>query len=332
MQEQFIKYLKAKTQENTSFVEEIASVLDIGYDAAYRRVNNKTNLSLEESVILAKHYKISLNKLFEVGNQNTIITEISPRPVDLKGLEAWMTESLNNLYPLTRIKNAEIIYSAKDIPVFHTLKDSYLSRYKMYVWLKDVNVEMTKNRESFDDFIKTIPDSLLQSAYKTADLYDNINISEIWTNNTIDGSLNQVLYYYEAGLLSKKLALLICEDFVDVIKLLEKRAIHQSFTGSKNKYKYNLYFNEIHTMSNTIMITTPHQKAFFTPFTVLTYFTIEHQPTCELMYGFFKKFMSHSKLLVNTGEKDRTMFFNRMHRKIDKLRGQITANEPFSLD
>ena len=115
--------------------------------------------------------------MFEVGNQNTIITEISPRPVDFKGLEAWMTESLNNLYPLTRIKNAEIIYSAKDIPVFHTLKDSYLSRYKMYVWLKDVNVEMTKNQVSFDDFIETIPDSLLQSAYKTADLYENINIS-----------------------------------------------------------------------------------------------------------------------------------------------------------
>ena len=146
MQEQFIKYLKAETQDNTSFVEEIASVLDIGYDAAYRRVNNKTNLSLEESVILAKHYKISLNKLFEVGNQNTFLTEVSPRPADFKGLEEWMTKSFNNLYPLSRLKSASIIYAAKDIPVFHTLKDSYLSRYKMYVWLKDVNVEMTKNK------------------------------------------------------------------------------------------------------------------------------------------------------------------------------------------
>ena len=74
MQEKFIDYLKAKTPENTSFVEEIASVLDIGYDAAYRRINLKTSLSLEESVKLARHYKISLNKLFETGSQNSIIT------------------------------------------------------------------------------------------------------------------------------------------------------------------------------------------------------------------------------------------------------------------
>jgi len=332
MQEHFIKYLKAKSQNNTSFVEDIASVLDIGYDAAYRRVNLKTSLSLEESVILARHYKISLNKLFEVGSQNTILTEISPRPVDEKGLEDWLTESFKSLYPLTQLKSASIIYSAKDIPIFHTLKDTYLSRYKIYVWLKDNDLNMTRNKISFDDFIKTIPDSLLQSAFKTGELYKNINISEIWTNTTINGSLQQVLYYYEAGLVSKKLALLICDDIEDVFKNLEKQAIQQVITGSKNKAVYNLYLNEIHTMSNTIMVVTPHQKAFFSPFTVLSYFKVEHQPTCDLMYAYYQKFMSSSKLLVNTGEKDRTLFFNRMHRKINKLRDQINANEPFSFD
>ena len=73
MQNQFIKLLKEKSKDNTSFVDEMADVLDIGYDAAYRRINLKTNLSLEESVKLAKHYNISLNKLFEVGNQKSII-------------------------------------------------------------------------------------------------------------------------------------------------------------------------------------------------------------------------------------------------------------------
>jgi len=334
MQEQFIKYLKAKSQDNTSFVEDIASVLDVGYDAAYRRVNNKTNLSLEESVILARHYKISLNKLFEVGNQNTIITEVSPRPKDFIELEAWMTQSFNNLYPLSRSKNATFIYAAKDIPVFHTLKDSYLSRYKMYVWLKDINVEMNKNQVTFDDFINTIPESLLQSAYKTSELYKNINISEIWTDTTINGSLNQVSYYYEAGLLSKELALHICDDFKEITKNLEKMAINQSFTGSRSKESkavYNLYLNEVHTLSNQIMIVTPQQKAFFAPFTVLTYFRVTHQPTCELMHEFLQSFMSHSKLLVNTGEKDRTLFFNRMDRKISTLRDQINANDPFKV-
>ena len=51
------------------------------------------------------------------------------------------------------LKSASIVYSAKDIPLFHTLKDTYLSRYKMFVWLKDLDSNMTKNKTSFDDFL-----------------------------------------------------------------------------------------------------------------------------------------------------------------------------------
>ncbi len=333
MQEKFINYLKAKANDKTSFVEEIASVLDIGYDAAYRRINGKTSLSLEEGVKLAKHYKISLNKLFEVGSQTTILADLSPPIHNKEGLEVWLNQSYNSVFPLTKLKNASIVYSAKDIPLFHTLKDSYLSRYKIYVWLKDVDTNMTKEKVSFDTFIKIIPDTLLNSAFKLGEVYKDINITEIWNNTTINGTLQQVLYYFEAGMLSKELALLICGDIEDVIRHVEEQAIQQSLIGSKNKAIYNLYINDIHTMSNTIMVKTPFQKVFFTPFTVISYFKIEHQPTCELMFEFFQKQMSISKLLVNAGEKDRSLFFNKMHQKINRLRERIIIdNETFDFE
>ena len=333
MQDRFIKYLKAKSVDNSSFVEELAGVLDIGYDAAYRRINLKTSLSLEESVKLAKHYKISLNKLFEVGSQTTILADLSPPIHNKEGLEMWLKQSYNNVFPLTKLKSASIIYSAKDIPLFHTLKDSFLSRYKIYVWLKDVDPQMTRSKLTFDDFIKDIPETLLDNAFKLGEVYKDINITEIWNNTTINGTLQQVLYYFEAGALSKELALLICTDIEDVIRHVEKQAIQQSLIGSKNQALYNLYINDIHTMSNTIMVKTPFQKVFFTPFTVLSYFKIEHQPTCELMFEFFEKQMSISKLLVNAGEKDRSLFFNRMHQKINRLRERIIIdNDAFDFE
>lgn len=43
--------------------------------------------------------------------------------------------------------------------------------------------------------------------------------------------------------------------------------------------------------------------------------------------------MSMSKLLVNAGEKDRTLFFNRMHQKINKLRERIRIdNDTFDFE
>ena len=332
MQKQFIKYLKTKSQNSTSFVDEIASVLDIGYDAAYRRINLKTSITLEEGVKLAKHYKISLNKLFEVGNQSTIIAELSPGINNLAEIEIWFKQSFNNVSPLTKLKSASIIYSAKDIPVFHTLKDTTLSRYKIYVWLKDVNEDMAKSKITFDDFVTAIPESLLESAFNLGAIYKGVNLTELWNDNTIIGTLQQVLYYFESRLLSSEKALIICDDIEDVINHIEEQTISQSLIGSKNLSSFKLYKTDLHTLNNTIMVTTPYQKVFFSPFTVLTYFKIEHQLTCELMYEFFEKQMSNSKLLANTGEKDRNLFFNKMRQKIERLRMRIKIDEPFGFE
>lgn len=327
MQEQFIAFLKAKSQDNTSFVDEIASVLDIGYDAAYRRINLKTSLSLEETVILARHYKISLNKLFEVGDTDSILAEISPRPNNEMGLELWFKQSLNNLVPLTKLKNAEIIWSGKDISLFRSLTDSYLTRYKIYVWLKDLNVEMVKSKISFDDWMKTIPDSLLQSAIELGNIYKHININELWNDITVNGSLQQILYYFEAGLVSKDIALKICDDIHEVVNNIEKETIQQSINELDNEKFFHLYKHDLHTLTNTMMIVTPFQKVFFTPFTVLSYFKIDHKETCDMMHEFLQRQMSNAKLMATSGERDRTIFFKTIHQKISIAKERINMDE-----
>ena len=327
MQEQFISFLKSKSKDTSSFVDEVASVLDVGYDAAYRRINLKTNLTLEESVKLARHYKVSLNKLFEVGNINSIVTELSPMPSDEKMLEIWFKQTKINSMPLTKFKNAELIWSGKDISLFRSLTDSYLTRYKMYVWLKDLNVEMAKSKVSFDDWMKTIPDSLLQSAIELGNVYKNINIIELWNDNTINGTLQQVLYYYEAGLVSKDIALKICDDLHQVVNNIESETIHQTINDTENDKFFRLYKHDLHTLTNTVMIVTPFHKEFYAVFTVLSYFKIEHKETCEMMHEFLKKQMSNSKLLATSGERDRTIFFKTIHQKISIAKERIDIDD-----
>lgn len=327
MQEQFIKAIRQRSGSQSSFVDEVASVLDIGYDAAYRRINLRTNLSLEESVLLARHYKISLNKLFEVGNQNTIVTELPPQPKDVEAMEQWLKASLHNVKALAKLKGTEVLYSAKDIPLFHTLSDSMLTRYKMYVWLKDINVEMAQSKITFDEWKESIPNSLLEAAYELSDIYKGVSITEIWNETTITGSLQQVLYYFETGLVSADLALHICKDISDVIKHIEKQTIDQSLAGASSDNFFHLYRCDLHTLNNTIMFNSKIGKVFFQPFTVIRYFKIDHPETCELQYEFFKKMMRNSKMLANAGERDRTLFFNRIHQKIENAVARIKMDD-----
>jgi hypothetical protein len=330
MQNQFIQHLKEAHNNSIAFVDEVANALDIGYDAAYRRINHKTNLTLEEGVKLAKHFKVSLNKLYEVGSEHSILVEKSPIIFNEEKLESYFTQSIENLIPLTKLKSASILYSAKDIPLFYTLKDSFITRYKIYVWLKLTNKEMTKNKISFDKFIETIPNSLLEKAYELGRTYNYINITEFWNDNTINGTIQQIIYFYESQLLSKELALKICDDLEEIIHHVERQTINQSIINSKNNASYNLYKSDLLTMSNIIMVKTSFKKAFFIPYTVLEYLKVEHQETCDTMEDFFERQMTNSKLLAHSGEKDRTLFFNRMHQKINTLRERIDIEKKLS--
>ena len=327
MQDKFMKRIKQLIPEERSVIDEIAAILNMSYDAAYRRSTNKATLSLAEAVKLAKHFKISLNKLYEVGEQNTLLAEKSPTIIDTASLENYFKASLKNMAPLTKLKDVSIIYSAKDIPIFYTLQDSLITKYKCYVWLKFLNEDGSMSKVSFEEFLETIPESLLEHARKLSVAYKNINITEFWNDNTINGTLQQIFYYFESGLVSKKIALLICDDIAAIIDHVEQQTIQQTIIKSNNNATYHLYKSDLLTMSNTMMIKTQHQKVFFTPFTVLSYLKIEHSPTCEDLSRFFEKQKKNSKLLVNAGEKDRALFFNMLQQKVKTVKKRITLNQ-----
>ena len=129
------------------------------------------------------------------------------------------------------------------------------------------------------------------------------------------------------------MVLLICKDIHKVIYQIEEHTINQSINSPNHNKSFKLYKCDLHTLTNTAMIITPAQKVFFTPFTVLSYFKIENRATCEMMYEFLNKQMANSKLLVTAGEKDRSLFFNLMHQKIEKLKARIQiGNEVFDFE
>jgi hypothetical protein len=284
-------------------------------------------MSLEESVCLNKHFKISLNKLYEVGEPTSILAYISPPIENIAGLEQYFKASLKNIQPLINLKSTSITYSAKDIPLFYTLNNSYISKYKCYCWLKFLSEDGSMEKMTSKDFITQAPDSLFESADQLGKNFNYIDIVEFWNDNTINGTLQQIFYYYETGLLSKELALLVCNDLKNIIDHLEKQSIQQTIINSKNKAKYHLYKSDLFTISNTIMVKTKHQKVFFTPFTVLIYLKVEHRATCDKLDHFFEKKMKNAKLLVNSGERYRAQFFNKMHFKVDSVVERIHINQ-----
>src|SRR6185503_11146679 len=66
IQQQLFRDIKRKLSTDASVADEIAKLLDISTDSAYRRMRGEKNISFDELYKLALHYKISLDQLMSI--------------------------------------------------------------------------------------------------------------------------------------------------------------------------------------------------------------------------------------------------------------------------
>ncbi|AXT20888.1 hypothetical protein D7030_10995 [Flavobacteriaceae bacterium AU392] len=313
-QNTLLQELQKALPTNTSLIDAVATALDISYDAAHRRTSLKSKFSLDESIILSKYYNLSLDKLFETSSKNYVALEKTKLIENELDLEQYFKHSHQSLQLLLKDVDSHILYSAKDIPLFYTIGDDLLSRFKIYVWLKLLDSNFKS--DNFEQFAPSV--SLIQSGKILGNLYDGLNITEIWDITTINSTLKQIHFYFYAGQISTDCALLLCES------------LHQLINKITCKIKtspYQLYYNELLLMNNNVLVTTPRQELLYVPFSFLSYFLTGDKLTCKQAKNYFDKQLLHSKLLNTAGEKEQQIFFNKIHNKISALEQLIKATQ-----
>ena len=313
MQEFFLSKIKEIVSENRSLIDIVAEVLDISYDAAHRRTSLKSKLSLEEAVKLSRHFNMSIDQLYEMGLQNVVAVEKTQIISTQEDLEAYFKASHENLKLILAMQDSEIIYSAKDLPIFYTSSDNVLSRFKMYVWLELLSDD--QNVLPFENFAPSV--SLVAAASRLGELYANLKVTEIWDITTINSTLKQIHFYYKSMLLTEAMALQLCDDLRELVEAIEFKVA--------NDEQYRLFYNELLLMNNTVLVKTPVIKTLFVPYTILSYYKTSETETLAQVDKHLQRQMRNSKLLSSAGKKEQRMFFNKMYKKIDALRYLIEA-------
>jgi len=269
---------------------------------------------MDESILLAKYYNISIDSLFSTTTSNYLVVEKTKQISNEEDLIQYLEDSYDSILPLSKQKDVKAIYSAKDIPLFYTISDDVLGRFKMYVWLK--LLDNTYINKSFKDFNPSI--SLINAGKKLGSLYKSIQKTEIWDITTVNSTLKQIHFYYQAGQVSIDEALSMCDLLIDLISDISQKLIT---TDNNNQ----IYYNELHLMDNNVLIETPKNQVLYVPFTLLSYYKTSDKLTCNEAKLFLNKQLNESKLLNTVGEKERNTFFNKIQAKITALKQLIRA-------
>ena len=73
-QQLFFNHIKSKLPLHLSFVDEVAELLNISNDSAYRRIRGEKPIGLDEVQILCNKYKVSLDHLLHIQSDTVIFS------------------------------------------------------------------------------------------------------------------------------------------------------------------------------------------------------------------------------------------------------------------
>lgn len=311
----FIQKLKHIMPPAMGLAEEMADVLDISTDSAYRRIRGETDLSVDEVYKLTKKYAISIDSVF--SNLNDTVTFAYTKLTDDAGnFEIYLDRILNHLKLINTFEDRKIFYVAEELPMFFSFFSRRLTEFKLFYWQRSVLNVPEYQGKKFDFGI--IPKEQIRKAQKILEEYKTVPSVEIWTNETILTVTKQVEYYYDIGIFKEKdTAIGLLEDIMEMALYVQSCAESGSKEKDSGQNDYMLYHSDVVLGTNCIYIKTGDASHAYVSFNTMNSLTTNNREFCEETEHWIRNLEKKSTLISGVAEKQRFQFFNRMTKHIE---------------
>jgi hypothetical protein len=321
VQQVFFNHIRSILPHHLSIVDEVANLLQISNDSAYRRMRGDKPLTFEEVQKLCVHFNISLDSIFHLDTDNYIF---SGKLVSASNFhfELYLKKMMADLDLIKSFENAHFYFLNKDVPLFHHFQIPELAAFKFFFFMKTILSYPELATEKFS--VEKIPESLKTIGKKIADSYCQVSSTEIWNIEGIDTTLQQIDYYRDSRAFHSKEDLLHLYDCMHkLLSHVEKLAAHgkkyplflnENWAGAG----FRLYNNEVFIGDNTILVDTGEFKMAYINHSVINYMLTRDVQFCDHIYNSIQNTIQRSLQISSTGEKERVMFFNKMHENIDR--------------
>ncbi len=325
-QQLFFQQIKARIPADISFVHEISELLGISYDSAYRRIRGEKELTLEELQKLALRYNLSIDALFQMDAGSMIF---QPFAIEEEGLsfKQWLQIILKDITRIHDSHSREVIYAAKDVPIFHYFQFPEIAAFKIFLWHKTLfNFSRYQNRLfSLEEDISAellLGRQILATSVKVPTI-------ELWNEETFVSILRQIEYYWDSQFFANRGDVFI---LIDRLKLWLKHIQQQVEYGFKFVYgsepagienSYKLYLNEVLLCDNTILVKMDDLKVTYLTYNVLNLLITSDPRFYRQVEETMHIMMKRSVLISGSSSRERNKFFLKLLTKVNQLQDRI---------
>jgi hypothetical protein len=321
IQQQLFQFIKTRLPADASVADEVAKLLNISSDSAYRRMRGEKQVSMDELHLLCTTYRISADQLMNIQTgafmfQGNLLNHQTFR------FDAYLTATMHNLAYFNSFKEKEYYYLCKDTPLFYHFNSRGFAAFKYFFWMGTLIAfpEFRNRKVKIEEY----PDDLWELGQKVLNLYNQLDSFEIWNIESLNSTLHQIDYYRDAQKFNSDKEIF---EVYDAVEKMVDHAEQQARLGYKFSFgdpekkklgRYNLYFNDTVLLDNSMMAVLDKTKIAIQPHTSINYMMTRDLNYCENYYQFVQNLIKRSTLISEVSEKERSRFFRILRDRITR--------------
>ena len=246
--------------------------------------------------------------------------------IDLN-FESWITGLRDALRQMKGMEDTKLTMSVNDTPIFQLFNLPHLTRFKFFFWAKTyLKIPAYENklfkREKIDKRILSI-------GIEAHNIYNSIPTIEIYSRETLRGTLRQIQYYFEAHLFEDpNYALELIDNLLDLISHLKAQAeAGRKFAfGNEAPSAGNdleMYYNETYISDNTYLVKSDSGSAVFFSHNIMNYLNTSDPYYIQESEFVLDKLINNSNLISQVNTKDRNRFFAEIEANVRNFRKKV---------
>jgi hypothetical protein len=330
VQSEFLQRLKQSIPANHSLVDELADLLEVSTDSAYRRIRGETALTIDEVSRICSHYRLPFDYAgVQSGKGNSVTFSYNHLSEKPESFEIYLNNILADMRRIKSTENKEIIFAAEDVPIFHHFSFPRLTSFKLFYWSRSILNSTALEGKQFDPH--AVPEKLIEIVKEIYDLYLHVPSIEIWSEDTLNSTLKQVEYYWESGLFKNKEDMLdVLSDISQMIKRIEWQATHSTkfrgeVPGASSIQNYTLYNSELMIGNNCILVKSGESRNTYISHNTFNAMVTTNSNFCDETENWLRNLIKKSIPISGVSEKQRFRFFKMMNDKIAKIQDKIAV-------
>jgi len=326
IQQQIFENIKMKLPKGESLSQALMDVLFLSQDAVYRRIRGDVELTLSETKRLSDKFKIDAG-VFTSTERGRV--EFTYNPLDRREInfKSYLIGMRDGLRMIKNLENSHLITSINDTPIFQLFNLPDLTRFKFFFWAKTYLKIPEFDNLKFGR--ETISSDILEISIEAHNLYNSIPSTEIYSPETLRGTLRQIEYYFDARLFEDpEYALELLDSLVELLMHMKKQTeVGRKFPLGKEAVtsgnELYLYSNDTYIYDNTYFFEWDNGSAVYFSHNIMNYLTTSNRHYTEETKLILDQLLDNSCLISNANAKERNRFFGNIEHTIFQFRKKV---------